>query len=62
MKKFLVVLNFIIVIFAYLKNKQIKDEYQINLNDIESEEDVLDLHGMYKDSDGNIHFKEEVYE
>lgn len=62
MKKFLVVLNFIIVIFAYLKNKQIKDEYQINLNDIESEEDVLDLHGMYKDRDGNIHFKEEVYE
>ncbi|PTK67848.1 hypothetical protein BUZ28_03450 [Staphylococcus borealis] len=62
MKKILLILNILIVTFAYLRNKQIKDKYQLNLNDIESEEDLLDINGMYKDKDGNIHFKEEVYE
>ncbi|PTF16939.1 hypothetical protein BUY42_11790 [Staphylococcus devriesei] len=62
MRKFLIFSNIFILIFAFFNNNKVKDKYRISLNDIESDADILDQHGMYRDKDGNIYPKEELYE
>lgn len=62
MKKFFFFTNIFLLIFFYYKQKRIKSTYDINLTDIESESDILNVHGMYKDQHGNIYTEEDLYE
>lgn len=62
MKRFLLFTNFFLFIVFYYKQKKIKEAYNISMVDIESEEDILEKMGMYKDKEGKIHTIEELYE
>ncbi|OEK59200.1 hypothetical protein [Staphylococcus equorum] len=62
MKRFLLFTNFFLFVVFYYKQKKIKEAYNISMVDIESEEDILEKMGMYKDKEGKIHTIEELYE
>lgn len=62
MKRFLLLTNFFLFVVFYYKQKKIKEAYNISMVDIESEEDILEKMGMYKDKEGKIHTIEELYE
>ncbi|MGX5792112.1 hypothetical protein ACWKSJ_14160 (plasmid) [Staphylococcus equorum] len=62
MKRVLLFTNFFLFVVFYYKQKKIKEAYNISMVDIESEEDILEKMGMYKDKEGKIHTIEELYE
>ncbi|UTF15754.1 hypothetical protein [Staphylococcus epidermidis] len=54
MKKLLLFFNLITLCIFFYKQKQTQKKYNISLVDIESEQDILDENGLYKDENGNI--------
>lgn len=62
MKKLFLIFNSALCLILFFKNRQLKKEHHFYLTNIESEEDKLEEMGLCKDTDGNIHPKEEAFE
>lgn len=62
MKRLFLLFNLIILFIFFYKQKQIKEQYEFSMIDIESEEDILDKKGLYKDESGKLLPVEELFE
>lgn len=54
MKKLLLLASFLGCLYYLLQYKQLKEKLHFDFIDIESEEDLLDRIGLFKDPEGNI--------
>lgn len=61
MKNILLLASCFLGTYYFYKYKNMKELYQFDLIDIESQEDLLDRKGVYIDSEGNFQEKETSY-
>jgi len=61
MKNILLIASCFLGIYYFFKYKEMKDLYQVDLIDIESQEDLLERKGVYIDSEGILQPKETSY-
>ncbi|MDW4066269.1 hypothetical protein QI266_12375 [Staphylococcus saprophyticus] len=54
MKNILFLVSCFVGIFYFYKYKEMKELYELDLIDIESNEDLLERKGIYVDSEGNF--------
>lgn len=61
MKNILLIASCFLGIYYFFKYKEMKELYQVDLIDIESQEDLLERKGVYIDSEGILQPKETSY-
>ncbi|ADC88408.1 hypothetical protein H6Y62_11365 [Staphylococcus lugdunensis] len=62
MKNLLIFTNILLAVLFFLNQKKLKEDYKINMTNIDSEEDILERMGLHRDSEGRLIPIEELYE
>ena len=54
MKNLLIFTNILLAVLFFLNQKKLKEDYKINMTNIDSEEDILERMGLHRDSEGRL--------